>query len=146
MFDQHLDPSSARLSVRRFGADTGTDGSRFEYSLTRIYVSRHIGTVTEATWTALADPHRRAVLDLLRAGERAVGEVVDALRLSQPQASKHLRVLRAAGLVQVRKDAQRRLYRLDPRPIAEVDAWLTPYRQRWNDSLDRLAQHLEEDS
>lgn len=102
--------------------------------------------MTEATWTALADPHRRAVLDLLRAGERAVGEVVDALRLSQPQASKHLRVLRAAGLVQVRKDAQRRLYRLDPRPIAEVDAWLTPYRQRWNDSLDRLAQHLEEES
>jgi DNA-binding transcriptional ArsR family regulator len=99
--------------------------------------------MTEATWTALADPHRRAVLDLLRAGERAVGEVVEALRLSQPQASKHLRVLRSAGLVQVRKDAQRRLYRLDPRPIAEVDAWLAPYRQRWNDSLDRLEQHVE---
>lgn len=102
--------------------------------------------MTEATWTALADPHRRAVLDLLRAGERAVGEVVQALRLSQPQASKHLRVLRSAGLVQVRKDAQRRLYRVDPRPIAEVDAWLAPYRERWNDSLDRLERHLEEDS
>lgn len=116
------------------------------YSLTRIYASWHIDQVTEATWTALADPHRRAVLDLLRAGERAVGEVVQALRLSQPQASKHLRVLRSAGLVQVRKDAQRRLYRVDPRPIAEVDAWLAPYRERWNDSLDRLERHLEEDS
>lgn len=100
--------------------------------------------MTEATWAALADPHRRAVLDLLRSGERAVGEVVDALRLSQPQASKHLRVLRTAGLVQVRKDAQRRLYRLDPRPIAQVDAWLAPYRQRWNESLDRLDEHLKE--
>lgn len=100
--------------------------------------------MTEVTWAALADPHRRAVLDLLRTGERAVGEVVDALRLSQPQASKHLRVLRLAGLVQVRKDAQRRLYRLDPRPIAEVDAWLAPYRQRWNAGLDRLEEHLEE--
>lgn len=103
-------------------------------------------SMTEATWAALADPHRRAVLDLLRAGERAVGEVVDALRLSQPQASKHLRVLRDAGLVQVRKDAQRRVYRLDSRPIAEVDAWLTPYRQRWNERLDRLERHLEEES
>lgn len=102
--------------------------------------------MTEATWAALADPHRRAVLDLLRSGERAVGEVVDALRLSQPQASKHLRVLRTAGLVQVRKDAQRRLYRLDPRPIAQVDAWLAPYRQRWNESLDRLDEHLKEHS
>ena len=102
--------------------------------------------MTEATWTALADPRRRAVLDLLRSGERAVGDVVDALRLSQPQASKHLRVLRSAGLVQVRKDAQRRLYRLDPRPIAEVDAWLAPYRQRWNERLDLLERHLEEDS
>ncbi len=100
--------------------------------------------MSEATWSALADPRRRAVLDLLRSGERAVGEVVDALALSQPQASKHLRVLRTAGLVQVRKDAQRRLYRLDPRPIAEVDAWLAPYRQRWNESLDRLEEHLEE--
>ena len=100
--------------------------------------------MSEATWSALADPRRRAVLDLLRSGERAVGEVVNALALSQPQASKHLRVLRTAGLVQVRKDAQRRLYRLDPRPIAEVNAWLAPYRQRWNESLDRLEEHLEE--
>lgn len=100
--------------------------------------------MSEGTWAAIADPHRRALLDLLRTGERAVGDLVDHLRLSQPQASKHLRVLREAGLVQVRKDAQRRLYRLVPGPIAEIDAWLAPYRQRWNESLDRLEQHLEE--
>ena len=100
--------------------------------------------MSEAIWAAIADPHRRALLDLLRTGERAVGDLVDHLRLSQPQASKHQRVLREAGLVRVRKDAQRRLYRLDPGPIAEIDAWLAPYRQRWNESLDRLEQHLEE--
>ncbi len=96
------------------------------------------------TWTALVDPTRRAVLDVLLDGEQPVGEIVDRLRLSQPQASKHLRVLREAGLVRVRKDAQRRVYSLDPRPIADVDAWLSPYRRLWNDSLDRLEQHLED--
>ena len=69
---------------------------------------------------------------------------MDRLRLSQPQASKHLRVLREAGLVRVRKDAQRRVYSLDPGPIADLDAWLSPYRRLWNDSLDRLEQHLED--
>ncbi len=96
------------------------------------------------TWTALVDPTRRAVLDVLLEGEQPVGEIVDRLRLSQPQASKHLRVLRQAGLVTVRKDAQRRVYSLDPRPIADLDAWLSPYRRLWNDSLDRLEQHLED--
>ena len=96
------------------------------------------------TWTALVDPTRRAVLDVLLDGEQPVGEIVDRLRLSQPQASKHLRVLREAGLVRVRKDAQRRVYSLDPGPIADVDAWLSPYRRLWNDSLDRLEQHLED--
>ena len=88
--------------------------------------------MSETTWAALADPHRRAVLDLLSTGEHAVNDVVERLQLTQPQASKHLRVLREANLVQVRKDAQRRLYRLDPRPMAEIDAWLAPYRRRWN--------------
>jgi DNA-binding transcriptional ArsR family regulator len=99
--------------------------------------------VSETTWAALADPHRRAVLDLLSTGEHAVNDVVERLQLTQPQASKHLRVLREANLVQVRKDAQRRLYRLDPRPMAEIDAWLAPYRRRWNHRLDRLEDHLE---
>jgi DNA-binding transcriptional ArsR family regulator len=96
------------------------------------------------TWTALVDPTRRAVLDVLLGGEQPVGEIVDRLRLTQPQASKHLRVLREAGLVRVRKDAQRRFYSVDPGPMVDVDAWLSPYRRLWNDSLDRLEQHLED--
>jgi DNA-binding transcriptional ArsR family regulator len=96
------------------------------------------------TWTALHDPTRRAVLDALLDGEQSVGEIVERLRVSQPQASKHLRVLRDAGLVRVRKDAQRRVYSIDPGPIAELDDWLAPYRRLWNASLDRLGQHLEE--
>ena len=88
--------------------------------------------------------HPSEILDLLRDGERPVGELVDRLRLSQPAVSKHLRVLREAGLVDVRSDAQRRLYRLRPEPLAEVDAWLAPYRRLWTRSLDALEKHLEE--
>ena len=95
-------------------------------------------------FTVLAEPTRREILDLLRDGERPVGDLVEHLRISQPAVSKHLRVLREAGLVDVRADAQRRLYRLRPEPLAEVDAWLTPYRRLWNRSLDRLERHLEE--
>lgn len=105
----------------------------------------HVGEMTDRTWTALADPHRRAMLDVLRVRDCAVGELVEQLRLTQPQASKHLRVLRDAGLVQVRKDAQRRVYAVDHRPMAELDAWLAPYRKRWNDSLDLLGRHLDAD-
>lgn len=96
------------------------------------------------SFAVLAEPTRRDILDLLRDGERPVGELVDRLHLSQPAVSKHLRVLRDAGLVDVRPDAQRRLYRLRPEPLAEVDAWLTPYRRLWNRSLDELERHLEE--
>ena len=96
------------------------------------------------TFAVLAEPTRRTILDLLRDGERPVGELVDRLRLSQPAVSKHLRVLREAGLVDVRSDAQRRLYRLCPEPLAEVDAWLAPYRRLWTRSLDALEKHLEE--
>lgn len=95
------------------------------------------------TFAVLAEPHRRSILDLLREDERAVGELVDHLRLSQPAVSKHLRVLREAGLVDVRADGQRRLYRLRPEPLTEVDAWLAPYRHLWAASLDRLENHLE---
>ena len=91
----------------------------------------------------LADPRRRQLLDLLRAGERPVGELVDQLGLSQPGVSKHLRVLREAGLVTVRHEAQRRWYGLCPEPLAEIDAWLAPYRAYWSDRLDALARHLE---
>jgi DNA-binding transcriptional ArsR family regulator len=99
--------------------------------------------VREAAWAALADPNRRAVLTLLRERPRAVGELVGELRLTQPATSKHLRVLREAGLVRVAPDAQRRIYAVDPGPLAELDAWLAPYRVLWNDRLDALGRHLD---
>ena len=92
----------------------------------------------------LAEPNRRRLLDLVREKERPVGELVDALGLSQPAVSKHLRLLREAGLVEVRADAQRRLYRLQPEPLREIDEWLTPYRAAWRDRLDALERHLDE--
>ena len=95
-------------------------------------------------WQALADPNRRAVLALLLERPRPVGELVAHLGLSQPGTSKHLRVLREAGLVDVRKDAQRRIYTLRPEPLAEVDAWLAPYRRLWAGRLDQLERHLNE--
>jgi DNA-binding transcriptional ArsR family regulator len=92
----------------------------------------------------LAEPRRRQILDLVRGGERSVGELVAELAMSQPSVSKHLRVLRDAGLVQARVDEQRRLYRLNPRPLLELDAWLAPYREVWSLSLDKLERHLDE--
>lgn len=92
--------------------------------------------------SALAEPQRRRLLDALRDGELPVGSLVQALGISQPLVSKHLRVLREAGLVNVRVDGQRRLYRLRLQPLAELDAWLEPYRQMWLTSLDRLEAHL----
>jgi DNA-binding transcriptional ArsR family regulator len=91
----------------------------------------------------LAEPNRRHILDLLRDSEQPVGELVSQLQLSQPAVSKHLRVLREAGLVQVRGDAQRRLYRVRPEPLRAVDEWLAPYRAMWATSLDDLERHLD---
>jgi DNA-binding transcriptional ArsR family regulator len=96
-----------------------------------------------STFEVLAEPTRRRILDLLRDGERSVGELVDRLTLSQPGVSKHLRVLRDAGLVQVRIEAQRRWYGLRPEPLTEIDAWLEPYRRLWAQHLDALEQHLD---
>ena len=93
----------------------------------------------------LSEPNRRRILDLLRGGERPAGDLVEALEISQPGVSKHLRVLREAGLVSVRGDGQRRLYSLRPGPLAEVDAWLAPYRRLWSTSLDRLERHLDQE-
>lgn len=98
----------------------------------------------DAVIGVLAEPSRRRIIELLRDGERPVGDLVAGLRLSQPAVSKHLRVLKEAGLVESRTDAQRRLYRIRPQPLAELDAWLEPYRRLWNDSLDRLERHLDE--
>lgn len=91
----------------------------------------------------LAQPHRRAILDLLRDGERPVGDLVSHVALSQPAVSKHLRVMKEAGMVESRVDAQRRLYRVRTEPLEELDAWLAPYRQLWGASLDRLEAHLD---
>jgi DNA-binding transcriptional ArsR family regulator len=96
------------------------------------------------TFEVLAEPARRRILDLLLEQPRAVGELVDAVGLSQPGTSKHLRVLRDAGLVEVEKDAQRRVYALRAEPLAELDAWLEPYRRLWADRLDALERHLDE--
>lgn len=94
-------------------------------------------------YEVLVDPTRRRILDLLRERERSVNELVALLGVGQPGVSKHLRTLREAGLVAVRQDAQRRWYRLSPAPLAEVDAWLAPYRRLWADRLDALERHLD---
>ena len=94
-------------------------------------------------FTVLADPTRRRILDLLMQEEQPVGSLVDALSISQPGVSKHLRVLREAGLVSVRTDAQKRVYGLNPGPLRELDVWLAPYRRLWNSHLDALERHLD---
>ncbi len=98
----------------------------------------------DALWSALADPHRRAMLDLIRReGGCTVGALSERLGTSQPATSKHLRVLRQAGMVQVHKAGTRRIYTVEPRALARLDAWLEPYRRLWNDSLDALGDHLD---
>jgi DNA-binding transcriptional ArsR family regulator len=92
---------------------------------------------------AVAEPTRRGILDLLLARPRSVGELVAALGIPQPGVSKHLRVLRQAGLVEVRPHGQHRIYELRAEPLAEIDAWLTPYRRAWSEQLDALQRHLE---
>ena len=95
------------------------------------------------TFEVLAEPTRRKVLDLLLERPHVVGELTERLGLSQPGTSKHLRVLREAGLVRVRQDKQRRWYELCPDPLLELDAWLAPYRALWEDRLDALERHLD---
>lgn len=94
-------------------------------------------------FTSLAEPNRRAILDLLLHEEQPVGAIVDALDIGQPTVSKHLKLLREAGLVTMRVDANKRIYSLRPDPLFEVDAWLLPYRRRWVDRLDALEQFLD---
>jgi DNA-binding transcriptional ArsR family regulator len=95
-----------------------------------------------STFSAIADPVRRDILALLRQGEQPAGTLVDRLALPQPNVSKHLKTLRLSGLVRIRVDGPRRLYSLDPAPLAELDAWLAPYRQFWSQKLDALGDHL----
>jgi DNA-binding transcriptional ArsR family regulator len=97
-----------------------------------------------ATFEVMAEPNRRVIVELLRERERTVGELVGVLDVSQPAVSKHLRILREAGLVDSRIDAQRRFYRVRLQPLREIDAWLAPYRAMWSRSLDALERHLDE--
>ena len=92
---------------------------------------------------AIAEPTRQRILDAVRDGERSVGELVEHVGMHQPGVSRHLKVLRDAGLVEVRRDRQRRLYRLRPEPLMELDAWLEPYRREWSDRLDAFERHLQ---
>ncbi|MGZ7003900.1 MAG: ArsR/SmtB family transcription factor [Acidimicrobiales bacterium] len=96
-----------------------------------------------SVFDVIAEPNRRRILDLLRDGERPVGAIVDELDISQPAVSKHLRVLREAGFVESRSQGQRRLYRMRPEPLQEIDEWLEPYRVIWASHLDALERHLD---
>jgi DNA-binding transcriptional ArsR family regulator len=97
----------------------------------------------ESTFAIIAEPRRRAILSLLASSELSVGDIEERLRMAQPSVSKHLRVLREAGFVESRVDAQRRLYRIRPEPLMEVDAWLAPFRRFWSAHLDALERHLD---
>jgi DNA-binding transcriptional ArsR family regulator len=97
----------------------------------------------ESTFAVIAEPSRRAILSLLASSERSVGDIEDQLKLPQPSVSKHLRVLRDAGFVECTVDAQRRVYRLRPEPLQEIDAWLAPFRQFWSAHVDALERYLD---
>jgi DNA-binding transcriptional ArsR family regulator len=97
----------------------------------------------ESSFAVIAEPNRRAILSLLAASERSVGELEDRLHMPQTSVSKHLRVLREAGFVEARVEAQRRVYRLRPEPLMEVDAWLAPFRRFWSAHVDALERHLD---
>jgi DNA-binding transcriptional ArsR family regulator len=97
----------------------------------------------DTSFAVVAEPNRRAILSMLLTSERAVGDIERELQLSQPSVSKHLRVLRDAGFVESRIEAQRRVYRLRPEPLMELDAWLAPFRRFWSRHLDALERHLD---
>jgi DNA-binding transcriptional ArsR family regulator len=104
-----------------------------------------LGVVPVDTFAVLAEPTRRRILDELRRADSSVGELVDALAVSQPAMSKHLKVLREAGFVSCRTAAQQRIYRIEARPLQAVDEWLAPYRRLWNRHLDALERHLDKE-
>lgn len=112
------------------------------YSLTRIFFLGYIKRV-ESAFEIVAEPSRRAILSLLILSQQSVGEIERQLGMPQPAVSKHLRVLRDAGFVEAAVDAQRRIYRLRPEPLKEIDAWLAPFRRFWEARVDALEQHLD---
>src|SRR3954469_20616884 len=112
------------------------------YALTRICCAAYTKRV-ESVFEIIAEPNRRAILSLLVASEQSVGAIERELQMSQPTVSKHLRVLREAGCGEATVDAQRRLYRLRPEPLQELDAWLAPFRRFWSSHVDALERHLD---
>src|SRR5579884_4502418 len=116
--------------------------SFLKYSLTRIFLMGYIHSM-ESVFEVVAEPNRRAILSLLVSSEQSVGDIERQLRMPQPTVSKHLRVLREAGIVESTVDAQRRLYRLKPGPLQEVDEWLAPFRRFWSAHVDALERHLD---
>src|SRR5216684_3954148 len=112
------------------------------YTLTRICSAEYIKKV-ESVFEIIAEPRRRAILSLLVSSQQSVGEIERQLRMPQPTVSKHLRVLREAGFVESTVDAQRRLYRLKPEPLQEIDAWLVPFRRFWSAHVAALERHLD---
>jgi len=112
------------------------------YTLTSICLVKYTKRV-ESVFEVIAEPNRRAILSLLVSSQQSVGEIERQLGMPQPAVSKHLRVLREAGFVESRVDAQRRLYRLKPEPLQEVDAWLAPFRRFWSAHVDALERHLD---
>jgi len=108
-----------------------------------VYSPQDIYDLMESGFAILAEPSRRAILSLLASSEQSVGEIESQLGLAQPSVSKHLRVLREAGFVESRVDAQRRLYRIRPEPLMEMDAWLAPFRRFWTRHVDALERHLD---
>src|SRR6266481_8422117 len=112
------------------------------YTLTRICSVEYTKSM-ESVFEIIAEPHRRAILSLLVSSQQSVGEIERQLGMPQPTVSKHLRVLREAGFVESTVDAQRRLYRLNPEPLQELDAWLVPFRRFWSAHVDALERHLD---
>jgi DNA-binding transcriptional ArsR family regulator len=97
----------------------------------------------DSAFSIIAEPNRRAILSLLVSSERSVSEIERRLRMPQPSVSKHLKVLRDAGFVEARVDAQRRVYRIRPEPLKEINEWLAPFRRLWSTHLDKLERHLD---
>ncbi len=112
------------------------------YGLTGIYPLQYI-RVMESAFGIIAEPNRRAILSLLASSERSVSEIEHRLQMSQPSVSKHLRVLREAGFVEARVDAQRRVYRVRAEPLMELEVWLAPFRRFWSARVDALERHLD---
>ena len=137
-----IPPAQTRQTVHARPSTESAAWAAPLYTLTRIYSMEYTSRMGSA-FEIIAEPNRRAILSLLVSSQRSVGEIERQLRMPQPTVSKHLRVLREAGFVESTVDAQRRLYRLKPEPLQEVDAWLAPFRRFWSAHVDALERHLD---